>query len=91
MGRWTARPPGNWVERAACKNQRMWYSAFSVETNPLLDDDDLAMQEAALALCRDCLVLLECRRWAMTDPDPATDMIAGGLTPHQRLVKRLRR
>jgi len=91
MGRWTARPPGNWVERANCKNERMWYSAFNVDGNPLLDADDLAMQEHGLALCRGCSVLLECRRWALSEPDPATDMIAGGMTPHQRLLRRLRK
>lgn len=91
MGRWSPRPPGNWVELAACKNERMWYDAFDVHLNPLLSDTDLAMQEHALGLCRDCVVILECRRWALTEPDPATDMVAGGLTPHQRLIKRARK
>ena len=89
MGRVTA--PGNWVDLARCKGERMAYEAFGVDTNPLLGPDDQAMEAHALGLCRECRVLLECRRWALTDPDPATDMVAGGLTPHQRLVKRMRR
>jgi hypothetical protein len=68
----------------------MWYDEFDVGTNPPLSADDQAMEAHALSLCRECQVILECRRWALTDPDPATDMVAGGLTPHQRLVKRLR-
>lgn len=69
----------------------MWYSTIGVDTNPLLPLEDQAMEEEALATCRECPVLLDCRRWALTDPDPAVDMVAGGLTPHQRLVRRLRR
>jgi hypothetical protein len=68
----------------------MWYETFSVETNPLLTETDQRMEAEALELCRECSVLLDCRRWALTDPDPATDMVAGGLTPHQRLMKRMR-
>jgi len=90
MGRWNARAPGNWSDSANCKNQRMWYSTFSVEYNPILTPEDQQMETEALDLCRGCPVLLECRRWALTDPDPATDMVAGGLTPHQRMAKRLR-
>jgi len=68
----------------------MWYDEFDVGTNPPLSAGDKAMEAHALSLCRECRVVLECRRWALTEPDPATDMVAGGLTPHQRLVKRLR-
>jgi hypothetical protein len=68
----------------------MYYETFGVETNPLLTEDDQRMEAEALELCRRCSVVLDCRRWALTDPDPATDMVAGGLTPHQRLAKRMR-
>ena len=68
----------------------MWYETFFVDSNPLLPEADQIMEANALELCRACSALLECRRWALTDPDPATDMVAGGLTPHQRLVKRMK-
>jgi len=38
----------------------------------------------AKAICATCPVLEPCQAWAMTDPDPAYDLIAGGLDPLER-------
>lgn len=43
----------------------------------------------AKAICHSCPVQTECREWALTDPDPAEYMIAGGLTPAERQTVRL--
>lgn len=80
--------PGSWVEHAACKSQRMWYSQHTVHTNPNLSLLDVTMEEEALATCERCPVLAKCRAWALTLPDPATDMVAGGMTPRERYLWR---
>lgn len=53
-----------------------------------LDADDLRMEKRALAICRNCPVIFPCRQWAMGEPDPAFDHVAGGLTPAQRWAMR---
>lgn len=85
-----ADAPGEWVSLAVCKNQRMWYTDHCVHIDNERSFEDAEMESAALALCGRCPVLLRCRSWAMTEPDPATDMVAGGLTPRQRFLKRSR-
>jgi hypothetical protein len=37
-----------------------------------------------LHLCAGCPVEDHCYQWAMTDPDPAEGLVAGGLTPLER-------
>lgn len=39
-------------------------------------------------VCDTCPVLEPCRAWAMTTPDPAYGLMAGGLTPQERNQKR---
>lgn len=76
-------PPGEWVADAACKTERMWYrtiAAHAGRTRP----DELEWEARMLAICQACPVLSQCREWALGDIEPATDHIAGGLTPRQR-------
>jgi WhiB family redox-sensing transcriptional regulator len=43
----------------------------------------------AKALCRTCPVQAACLTWALSDPDPAIGMVAGGTTPAERRRLRL--
>lgn len=76
-----------WRDHAACKGQRMFYESIDAANADLTFEDHL-IEQAALATCRECPSLLPCRSWALTDPDPAVDHVAGGLTPRQRQEKR---
>lgn len=71
------------MNQAACKGKTMVYDVLGAHTQRL-GLDDLRMEKEALAVCRSCPVIFPCRQWAMSDPDPAFDHVAGGLTPAQR-------
>jgi WhiB family redox-sensing transcriptional regulator len=76
--------PGDWVEQAACRGHQ---KLFVYPQSNILVAREAAyrgMSERAVAICHRCPVLIECRRWALTSPDPAVDMVAGGLTPWER-------
>ena len=75
--------PGSWIADAACKGQRMWYTAMQAH-HSRIGVNDRKMEAEALAICADCPVLQQCRSWALTSPDPAIDHVAGGMTPRQR-------
>jgi hypothetical protein len=76
-------PVGDWVDDAACRGQKMFYDQFpNLAHRP--NRTDRVMEAHALATCRECPVLTECRQWALQQFDPAVDHIAGGLTPRQR-------
>lgn len=82
--------PGNWAERAACKHDT---DAMTIpEAIPGPYGNRRRAREAhiarAKALCAGCPVLEQCRDWALTRPDPAYGMIAGGLDPDQRRARR---
>lgn len=51
----------------------------------------VARVNKARAICSMCPVLDDCRTWALTIPDPAYGMIAGGLDPKQRRDSRMGR
>jgi len=77
-------PPGDWVADAACRGRQ---KLFVYPQSNILVAREAAyteMSERAVAICHTCPVLVECRRWALTSPDPAIDMVAGGLTPWER-------
>lgn len=83
--------PGDWAELAACKNKtRTMY----VDNFPVLAHRETALERRqmaeALKVCQSCSVIRECREWAMTDPDPAIDGVAGGMTPRERWEARRR-
>jgi hypothetical protein len=42
----------------------------------------------AKALCATCPVRVVCLAWALTEPDPAVGMVAGGATPAERRALR---
>jgi len=77
------QPPGSWIEHAACRGKRMWYTTLQAH-HAHLNGPDRRFEAEALLNCARCPVLLECRAWALTDPDPAVDHVAGGMTPKQR-------
>jgi len=80
--------PGHWADDAACKGHKMVYDTYDAHLVTALSFDDAEMERNALALCDLCPVLLRCRRWALTLPDPAVDHVAGGMTPRQRMLRR---
>lgn len=77
------QPPGEWRHIAACKGQRMFYAAINAHQNRT-SFADRVMEREALETCSTCPALEPCREWAMQDVDPATDHVAGGLTPKMR-------
>ncbi len=77
------RPPGDWIDHAACRGRRMFYDCNQAQKQRL-SYADKAFEREALEVCASCPVLGECRSWAMQDVDPAVDHVAGGLTPRQR-------
>jgi hypothetical protein len=77
-------PPGDWVTDAACRGRQQ---LFVYPQSNILVAREAAyrdMSQRAVAICHICPVLMDCRRWALTSPDPAVDMVAGGLTPWER-------
>lgn len=86
----SAANPGGWSEWAACRG------AVDTMTMPDLhrpsgrsggrsyNTRQRARIVVAHTLCAGCPVLADCREWALTVPDPAIGMVAGGMTPHQR-------
>lgn len=83
-------PVGEWAERAACKGQKMVYDQFPAVSHRPTKSDRL-MEAHALATCRECPVLWDCREWSLQPVEPAVDHIAGGLTPRERHEIRARR
>jgi WhiB family redox-sensing transcriptional regulator len=83
--------PGNWVEHAACKGQTR---TMFVDNFPVLAHRETALERRqmkdAKRVCESCPVLEPCRAWALTDPDPAIDGVAGGMTPRERWEARRR-
>ncbi|MET0459865.1 MAG: WhiB family transcriptional regulator [Ilumatobacteraceae bacterium] len=79
--------PGKWSVSAACRR------ATDRMAIPLPKGRGSARGvaqhvEAAREICQGCRVLDECRAWALSSPDPAVGMVAGGLTPAERSVVR---
>ncbi len=90
--------PKGWVRHAACRNRMDLFIMPTVRRGrPRRDEvvdgkrvvksyeDKIAEVKA---ICRGCPVLEQCRDWALTDPDPAEAMIAGGLTFDERVMLR---
>jgi hypothetical protein len=74
--------PGDWADRAACRGSM---NTMEVPRNRNLGISQLRLRMApALHLCAGCPVEDQCYQWAMTDPDPAEGLVAGGLTPLER-------
>jgi len=76
--------PGNWVEDAACRGRQQLFVYPQANILAARENTYRSMSERAITICHRCPVLFECRRWALTSPDPAVDMVAGGLTPWER-------
>jgi len=89
-GRTTTQPdnPGNWADHAACKGH---VDLFVCDTDYRNPGPRTAVKTShARAICATCPVLTQCRAWALTEPDPAYHMLAGGLDPHERRLMRKR-
>lgn len=67
-GNWAGWP--DWVERAECR-----------ELPDLFGAEEAAAWDAALAVCRACPVLTQCRDWSVT---VEVFGVCGGLLPSQR-------
>lgn len=91
--------PGEWIRWAACRG-RVQQMAMPDQVR---DYDDgrrsghrnLTVRQrahitVARSVCLGCPVLADCKAWALTLPDPAKGMVAGGLTPTQRDAARAR-
>ena len=83
----TLRDDSAWMQMAACKGEPMVYPTLGAHIQRLTRED-LILEEQALAMCRRCPVIFKCRAWALQEPDPAFDHVAGGLTPKQRWAMR---
>lgn len=87
----TPRPHGYlrslaWMERGAC---------FAFPLGAWLGDDIAERgHERTLhvgwqrSICAQRPVLADCRTWALTSPDPAQDLLAGGMTHKERKAAR---
>lgn len=85
--------PGRWADRAACAGKPAGTFLVDVrairraKTRPAPPYALDAVRHAtdAKQICKtECPVLVECRAWAMTEPDPAYELVAGGLDPVER-------
>lgn len=89
---YNAQPPGPWADQAACKGHtRLMVCPRPSGNSDRRPPEDRVKTQRAMELCLACPVLAPCRQWALTDPDPAHDMIAGGMTPVERNTHRRRR
>lgn len=78
--------PGAWADHAACLGAT---DRMVMPTTRLSGDRAPSIRarrhvDAARTICHGCPVRDDCLAWALTDPDPAHDMIAGGFTPGER-------
>ena len=72
----------SWPSRAACLGQdtERWFPAGSGDGDP-----------HAKATCARCPVLIECREWALGNPQLASCGVWGGMTEPERHSERRRR
>jgi hypothetical protein len=75
---------GPWAADAACKDQ----AAVMEMPEGKRTKTTTRRVMAARHICQSCPVQRACYRWAMTKPDPAYGMMAGGLTPGERDIRR---
>lgn len=78
--------PGAWAEHGACVGATARMEMPTTAPTGTRGPAQRARHQidAARTICQSCPVLDQCRTWALTDPDPAAYMIAGGLTPRER-------
>lgn len=82
---------GRWVRDAACADYDTNAFAIPDQRRPGRPGPTAGSHliiRAAKQTCQRCPVLAECRAWALSTPDPAVGLIAGGLTPRERASKR---
>jgi hypothetical protein len=81
------KPPGDWTTDAACKGMSMQYRTFQAHI-ATISRAEMQWESDMKEVCKRCLVLDECAAWALTTPDPAFDMLAGGMSPKERRQRR---
>lgn len=75
--------PGPWDSQAACRGA----GKVMEETNGRgrhAIRDSAKHNSRAKAICANCPVLEQCRKWVLQHPDPVPGFIAGGLTTRER-------
>lgn len=72
----------SWREQAACRGGKL-YKYFDPKPEGAPRNRDWHPHRVALAICRSCPVLLECRDWALHQYE-CDGSVAGGLTGPQR-------
>lgn len=86
--RMTFANPGEWAERAACKGETVAMEIPPGHRPSKISAEARERIYRARSICLACPVLDPCREWAMTSPDPAYQLMAGGLTPDERNYRR---
>ena len=76
--------PGPWADQAACKGRGHDMEMPPKPKSGAWTNHQYEHVETAVAICHTCPVIDDCAAWALTRPDPATQMVAGGYTPNQR-------
>lgn len=74
--------PGEWADDAACLGTKTMH--LPDKPRRKLTKQYLAAAATARIMCNGCPVIDACFAWAMTDPDPAEGLMAGGMTPPER-------
>ena len=75
----------DWQDDAACRGRWALFDGIPPDENPR--NRLHPRHQAALALCRECPVLADCRQWALTDYWDDTAVV-GGMTGRQRRQRR---
>ncbi len=84
--------PGPWAEFGACAGLPPDAFDCTVREGERRNDRRMRLRvDDAVDVCRTCVVSAECRRWAMSSPDPVPGFVAGGLTYGERQRERSRR
>lgn len=76
--------PGRWRHQAACKGRDHEMAIPPTPKSGAWTVVQFEHIETAVNICHGCLVQAPCLEWALTHPDPAQGMVAGGYTPKQR-------
>ena len=72
-----------WLDDAACLGHWSYFDGNHPGENARNRKGISPRHQAALAICRECPVLIECRTWALTNYYDDSAVI-GGMTGHHR-------
>jgi len=80
----TPAAPGPWVEDAACRTLGPSYMFVEPSRAEAWSRNMELLVRERCELCHSCPVLVPCREWALTRPDPAEYGVAGGMSYRDR-------